>query len=267
MYFSWYSLSSRALQNRNFFQRNSAHFTLIFMCRTDRRKNPSREARRSAFDQPTTASIKHLFAFCSNKFCSLVHHLRKSLEFPINLLNSFCATGLQGVAHLLTKLSDSKPHEILEALNYSAVEGEQRVQSEECVYSLHHGKCICHHVCWKGEPRQAAQFLSQAKRSAAAGTQGLQGSHFNTCIIVLCICSKSERCFCCHGCFAVLSTEECCHIFHSRQKWKQQVLQNPFFLSLDWAWLLASFLQKELTSVKYCTSWEAALFTQGIKEI
>lgn len=40
------------------------------------------------------------------------------------------------------------------------VEGEQRVQSEECVYSLHHSKCICHHVCWKGEHCQAAQFLS-----------------------------------------------------------------------------------------------------------
>lgn len=63
--------------------------------------------------------------------------------------------------------------------------------------------------------------------------------------------TKSERCFCCQGCFAVLSTKECCHIFHSRQKWKQ-VLQNPFFLSLDWAWLLASFLQKELILVQYC---------------
>lgn len=63
----------------------------------------------------------------------------------------------------------------------------------------------------------------------------------------------------------MLSTEECCHIFHSRQKWKQQVLQNPFFLSLDWA--VASFLQKALISVQYCKSWEAALFTRGIKEI
>lgn len=134
------------------------------------------------------------------------------------------------------------------------MEGEQRVQSEECVYILHHDKCICHHICWKGEHCQAAQFLSQAKRSAATGTQGLQGSHFNTFIICLCICSKSERCFCCQRCFAVLSTKECCHIFHSRQKWKQQVLQNPSFLSLDWAWLLASFLQKELISVQYCKS-------------
>lgn len=65
---------------------------------------------------------------------------------------------------------------------------------------------------------------------------------------------QSERCFCCHRCFAVLSTKECCHIFHSRQKWKQQVLQNPLFLSLDWAWLLASFSQKELTSVQHCKS-------------
>lgn len=73
---------------------------------------------------------------------------------------------------------------------------------------------------------------------------GLQGSHFNTLIICLCICSKSERCFCCHRCFAVLSTKECCHVFHSRQKWKQQVLQNPFFLSLDWAWLLPSFFSE-----------------------
>lgn len=111
MYSSWYSLSSRPLQNSNFFQRNSAHFTLSFMCRTDRKKNPSWEARRSAFDQPIIASIKRLFAFCINKFCNLVQYLRKSLEFPINLLGSFCSTGLQGVTDLLSKLIVSKPHE------------------------------------------------------------------------------------------------------------------------------------------------------------
>lgn len=54
--------------------------------------------------------------------------------------------------------------------SHCTVEGEQRVQSEECVYSLYHGKCKCHHVCWKGEYCQAAQFLSQAKRIEATGT-------------------------------------------------------------------------------------------------
>lgn len=98
-------------QNRNFFQRNSDHFTLIFMCRTDRKKNPSWEARRSAFDKPTRASIRSLFAFCINKCCNLVQCLRKSLEFAINLLSSFYSTGFQGVTHLLSKLSDSRPHE------------------------------------------------------------------------------------------------------------------------------------------------------------
>lgn len=121
----------------------------------------------SAFDSPTTANIKILFAFCSNEFCSLVQHLRKSLEFPINLLNSFCSTGLQGATHLPSKLSYSKSHERFqtEVLNYTTVEDEpiQTVQSEECVYSIRHDKCICHHVLLKREHFQAVQFLSQVK--------------------------------------------------------------------------------------------------------
>lgn len=31
----------------------------------------------------------------------------ESLEFPINLLSSFCSTGFQGVTHLLSKLTPS----------------------------------------------------------------------------------------------------------------------------------------------------------------
>lgn len=120
----------------------------------------------SAFDSPTTANIKILLAFCSNEFCSLVQYLRKSLEFPINLLNSFCSTGLQGATHLPSKLSYSKSHERFQtgALNYTTVEDEpiETVQSEECVYSIRH-KCICHHVLLKREHFQAVQFLSQVK--------------------------------------------------------------------------------------------------------
>lgn len=153
----------------------------------------------SAFDSPMTASIKSLFAFCSNKCCSLVHYLRKSLEFPINLLNSFCSTCLQGATHLPSKLSYSKSRERFqtEALNYTTVEDEPilTLQSEECVYSIYHDKCMFRYKpsrLLKREHFQAVQFLSQVKWSAATGTQRSQGPHFNTCIIFFCICSKSE---------------------------------------------------------------------------
>lgn len=93
----------------------------------------------SAFDSPVTAIMKMLFAFCSSELCSLVQYLRKSLEFPINLLNSFCSTGLQGAIQLPSKQSYSKSHERFqtEALNYTTAEDEpiQTVQSEECVYT------------------------------------------------------------------------------------------------------------------------------------
>lgn len=118
-----------------------------------------------------------------------------SLQFPINLLNSFCSTGLQGATHLPSKLSYSKSHEGFqrEALNYTTVEDEpiQTVQSEECVYNIHL-KCICHHVLLKREHFQAVQFPSQMKWNAATGTQRLQGPHFNTCIIFFSICSRPE---------------------------------------------------------------------------
>lgn len=197
---------------------------------------------------PQQPALKGLIAFCISKFCNLVQYLRKSLEFPINLLGSFCSTGLQGVTHLFSKLSDSKPHERLETLNCNTVEGEQRVQSEECVYIT----VSAFAIMLAGRVNIVRLLSFSGKEKCSNWYPGI--ARLNTCIICLCICSESERCFCCQGRFAVLSTKECCHVFHSRQKWKQQVLQNPFFLSLNWAWLLASFLQKELISVQYCKS-------------
>lgn len=253
-----YPLTTWALENRNVFKRNSADFTLIFVCRTCRKKNPSMS---SAFDSCPTASIKSLFAFCSKEFCSLVRWLRKSLEFPISSFKEPRTCPLGQVTEVPWKISNRST----ESHRSGRWTDPNSTKWGECLQYTWNN-CIRHRVLLNWEHFQAVQFLSQVRWCAATGTQRLQGLHFNACIVFFCICRKSESCFCWHRCFVVLSTKDVT-TFSTVGKWKKQVLQNSFFLSLDWAWLLASSLREESISVPYCKSWEIALFTYGIKEV
>lgn len=178
-----------------------------------------------------------------------------TLGLPINLLNSFCSTGLQRATHLPSKLSYSKSHERFqtEALNYTTAEDEPIQTSTKWGMCLQFRsqKVHSHHILLKQEHFQAVPLSGKMKWRnwyPEAARPSLQHVHQIRRGVLQCAAFKNVITFPTAG-----------------RNGRSEFYKVLFSVSTRLGFWQVS-LPKELVSVQCCKSWETVVFTYGIME-